>query len=71
MSEWEVGCIIQAISMEYMLKKQSREFVIKTVSTSKNPIKTIGGLTITSDIVKGILVGAICGATIALDDLKV
>ncbi|EJE7234023.1 glutamine amidotransferase [Clostridium sporogenes] len=108
MAEWEVGYILQAISMESMLKKQNREFVIKTVSTSKNPIKTIGGLTITSDclldemdennmvalllpgaeswnseennqilekalsyIDKGILVGAICGATLALADLKV
>ncbi|WP_434302247.1 DJ-1/PfpI family protein [Clostridium botulinum] len=108
MAEWEVGYILQAISMESMLKKQNREFVIKTVSTSKNPIKTIGGLTITSDclldemdednmvalllpgaeswnseennqilekalsyIDRGILVGAICGATLALADLKV
>ncbi|MBE1304603.1 glutamine amidotransferase [Clostridium botulinum] len=108
MAEWEVGYILQVISMESMLKKQNREFVIKTVSTSKNPIKTIGGLTITSDclldemdednmvalllpgaeswnseennqilekalsyIDKGILVGAICGATLALADLKV
>jgi len=108
MAEWEVSYILQAISMESMLKKQNREFVIKTVSTSKNPIKTIGGLTITSDclldemdennmvalllpgaeswnseennqilekalsyIDKGILVGAICGATLALADLKV
>ncbi|GAA0061941.1 DJ-1/PfpI family protein [Clostridium sp. CTA-1] len=108
MAEWEVSYILQAISMESMLKKQNREFVIKTVSTSKNPIKTIGGLTITSDcllnemdednmvalllpgaeswnseennqilekalsyIDRGILVGAICGATLALADLKV
>ncbi|HGG0418544.1 TPA: DJ-1/PfpI family protein [Clostridium sporogenes] len=108
MVEWEVGYILQAIGMESMLKKQNREFVIKTVSTSKNPIKTIGGLTITSDclldemdennmvalllpgaeswnseennqilekalsyIDKEILVGAICGATLALADLKV
>ncbi|MBN3376380.1 glutamine amidotransferase, partial [Clostridium botulinum] len=108
MAEWEVGYILQAISMESMLKKQNRKFVIKTVSASKNPIQTIGGLTITPDclldemdennmvalllpgaeswnseennqilqkalsyIDKGILVGAICGATLALADLKV
>ncbi|MFV3010984.1 DJ-1/PfpI family protein [Clostridium botulinum] len=108
MAEWEVGHILQAISMESMLKKQDREFVIKTVSTNKNPIQTIGGLTITPDclldeidenniialllpgaeswnskennqilekalsyIDEGILVGAICGATLALADLKV
>ncbi|ACA56399.1 glutamine amidotransferase [Clostridium botulinum] len=89
MAEWEVGYILQAISMESMLKRQNREFVIKTVSASKNPIQTIGGLTITPDclldeidennqilekalsyIDKGILVGAICGATLALADLK-
>ncbi|MGY0373353.1 DJ-1/PfpI family protein [Clostridium sp. JNZ J1-5] len=108
MAEWEVGYILQAISMESMLKKQNKEFVIKTVSTSKNPIQTIGGLSIIPDclideidennmvalllpgaeswnseknnqilekalsyIDKGILVGAICGATLALADLKV
>ncbi|HBJ2614025.1 TPA: DJ-1/PfpI family protein [Clostridium botulinum] len=108
MAEWEVGYILQAISMESMLKKQNREFVIKTVSTGKNAIQTIGGLTITPDclldemdennmvalllpgaeswnseennqilekalsyIDKGILVGAICGATLSLADLKV
>lgn len=108
MAEWEVGYILQAISMESMLKEQNREFVIKTVSASKNPIQTIGGLTITPDclldeidennmvalllpgaeswnseennqilekalsyIDRGILVGAICGATLALADLKV
>ncbi|MBD5643876.1 DJ-1/PfpI family protein [Clostridium botulinum] len=108
MAEWEVSYILQAISMESMLKKQNREFVIKTVSACKNPIQTIGGLTITSDclldemdednmvalllpgaeswnseennqilekalsyIDRGILVGAICGATLALADLKV
>ncbi|AOR25186.1 DJ-1/PfpI family protein [Clostridium taeniosporum] len=108
MAEWEVGYILQAISMESMLKKQNREFVIKTVGMSKNPIQTIGGLTITPDclldeidennivalllpgaetwnneennqilqkalsyIDKGILVGAICGATLPLADLKV
>ncbi|MCY6370674.1 DJ-1/PfpI family protein [Clostridium ganghwense] len=108
MAEWEVGYILQAISMESMLKKQNNEFEIKTVSTSKNPIQTISGLTITPDclldeidennmvalllpgaetwnneennqilqnalsyIDKGILVGAICGATLALADLKV
>ncbi|HDI3056349.1 DJ-1/PfpI family protein [Clostridium botulinum] len=108
MAEWKVCYILQAISMESMLKKQDREFVIKTVSTNKNPIQTIGGLTITPDclldemdennmvalllpgaeswnseennqilekalsyIDKGILVGAICGATLPLADLKV
>ncbi|MHB9941387.1 glutamine amidotransferase [Clostridium sporogenes] len=108
MAEWEVGYILQAISMESMLKKQNREFVIKTVSTGKNAIQTISGLTITPDclldemdennmvalllpgaeswnseennqilekalsyIDRGILVGAICGATLALADLKV
>lgn len=49
MAEWEVGYILQAISMESMLKKQNREFVIKTISTSKNPIQTIGGLSIIPD----------------------
>ena len=108
MAEWEVGNILQGISMESMLKNQNVEFEVKTVSIKKNPIKTIGGLRITPDctiaeidennivalllpgattwnsdennfilqkaleyIENGILVGAICGATLALANLRI
>ncbi|WP_429951669.1 DJ-1/PfpI family protein [Enterococcus sp. AZ101] len=106
MAEWEVGNILQAFSMENMLKKGNVEFEVKTVGMTKDPVRTIGGLTITPDctlsemdeenmvalLLPGadtwaakeneeilnkipdyleteILVGAICGATLALADL--
>lgn len=108
MAEWEIGNILQAISMEAALKENKREFIIKTVGVSKSPVQTIGGLTIIPDcslseidedrlvalllpgadtwnnevnnevlqksielIEKDVLVGAICGATLALAELKV
>lgn len=108
MAEWEVTNILQAISMESMLKKGKSDFEVKTISVNKKPIRTIGGLTIIPDytleeinednmvalllpgaenwaneenreilnkalmyLEKGILVAAICGATLELANLKV
>lgn len=107
MAEWEVGNILQAFSMESLLKKNV-EFEVKTVGMNKEPVRTIGGLTIIPDcdlseideenmvaillpgadtwaakgnekisnkipyyLETGILVGAICGATLALADLGI
>ncbi|MBS7426645.1 DJ-1/PfpI family protein [Virgibacillus pantothenticus] len=50
MAEWEVSYMMQAISMENMLKR-NREFILKTVSTSLNPVQTMGGFTVTPDCV--------------------
>ncbi len=50
MAEWEVSYTMQAISMENMLKR-NREFILKTVSTSLNPVQTMGGFTVTPDCV--------------------
>lgn len=46
MADWEASYVLQAIGMEPMLKKGKKEFEIRTVSIDKNPIKTMGGLTI-------------------------
>ena len=107
MAQWEIANIIQGLSMKNLLK-ENKEFLVKTVGINKNPIKTIGGLTILPDcsleeidientlalllpgattwnqaenqkvlnmaldfIDRGILVGAVCGATLALADLEV
>ncbi len=108
MAEWEVGNILQAISMESIVMKKTNEFELKTVSISMDPIRTIGGLSISPDCVlddidekncvalllpgaemwkdkrhtrilekaheyikNDVLVGAICGATLALADLGI
>lgn len=108
MAEWEITNLLQAFSMEAMINKGIKNFEIKTVAIEKNPVKTIGGLTIVPDctleemddenaaalilpgaeswgngehnaileksllyIEKGILVGALCGATLALAELSV
>ncbi|MBU5307935.1 DJ-1/PfpI family protein [Clostridioides mangenotii] len=103
LADWELGFIMSAISM-----KQNTKYTMKTVSHSKETIRTQGGFTITPDcsteeidenniaaillpgadtwnesihtsilqvakssISKGILVGAICGATLALSNLGI
>lgn len=108
MADWEVGYLLQAMSMQQMLPKDTPKYSIKTVGHTKAPIKTLGGLnimpdyslqeikenelaalllpgaqtwndaaqkpildTITSYMDKGILVAAICGATLALADLGI
>lgn len=106
LAEFEIGYILQAISMQNMIKKS--KYIVKTVGIRKEPIKTLGGLTLIPDISiteineneivalllpgantwhdeeqkfilekanlyvkRGILVAAICGATLALADLGI
>lgn len=106
LADWEIGYILQAISMQTMLKEP--KYLVKIVGRTREPIKTLGGLTLTPDcsleeiddnemaalllpgadtwkddaqkpileravscIEKGILVGAICGATLALAELGI
>tara|TARA_Y100000588_G_scaffold314074_1_gene341532 strand:- start:128 stop:709 length:582 start_codon:yes stop_codon:yes gene_type:complete len=103
MAEWEIANILQAMSMEQMINKEESKFQVKTFALNKDPIKTIGGLSIIPDLTieevksedmtaillpgaenwsdkahsqvienaiealdKGILVCAICGATLEL-----
>ena len=106
LADWEIGYILQAISMQSMIKEP--KYKVKTVGRTKDSIKTLGGLTLTPDcsieeiidkeiaalllpgadtwkedaqkpilniavscIEKGVLVGAICGATLALAELRI
>ncbi|MEG2017084.1 MAG: DJ-1/PfpI family protein [Clostridium sp.] len=108
MAEWEIGYILQGISMEAQLKGGKKEFEVKTIGFKNEPVRTIGGLTIIPDysieeleeanigalllpgsttwnveenqailkkavqlLEKNVVVGAICGATLALADLGV
>ena len=49
MAECEIGYILQAFSMEKLLKNGTKEFEVKTVAFNKEPILTLGGLTIIPD----------------------
>ncbi len=103
MADWEIGNILQSLTLQNMSEKINKNYLVKTVSHKKTPIKTIGGLTIIPECTlaeiddkqiialllpgaetwknvenRGILekakfyldndviVGAICGATLAL-----
>ena len=49
MAECEIGYILQAFSMEKLLKNGTKEFEVETVACDKKPILTLGGLTIIPD----------------------
>ena len=49
MAEWEIGNILQALSMEPQLKQGRQDYRIHTISHDGKPVKTLGGLTITPD----------------------
>lgn len=49
MAECEIGYILQAFSMEKLLKNGTKEFEVKTVGFNKEPVLTLGGLTIVPD----------------------
>lgn len=44
MAECEIGYILQAFSMEKLLKNGTKEFEVKTVSFNKEPVLTLGHL---------------------------
>jgi putative intracellular protease/amidase len=103
MAEWEIGNLLQAVSMEQAVRKEQPRYQVKTFGLNKTPVKTIGGLTLIPNLSidqitendmaaillpgaekwsdqkhnvaiekaqvameKDILVGAICGATLAI-----
>ena len=94
MAECEIGYILQAFSMEKLLKNGTKEFEVKTVGFNKEPVLTLGEVDFNASTAlllpgsstwgskenqeilekaqeclnKNILVGAICGATLALAD---
>lgn len=49
MAEWEIGNFLQALSMEPQLKRGHKDYQVQTISHDGNPIKTLGGLTLTPD----------------------
>ncbi len=106
LAEWEIGYILQAVAAQKMLKAAAVGYTVKTFSCSKEPVKTIGGLSLNADCMladineaemaalllpgaeswdvkkdaavlelasrsldNGILVAAICGATLALANM--
>ncbi len=103
MADWEIGNILQSLTLQNMSEKINKNYLVKTVSHKKTPIKTIGGLTIIPECTlaeiddkqiialllpgaetwknvenrvilekakfyldNDVIVGAICGATLAL-----
>ncbi|KAB1438374.1 DJ-1/PfpI family protein [Candidatus Galacturonibacter soehngenii] len=47
MADWELGYILQGLSMQSMLKEE--KYKIKTVGKTKDPVKTLGGITMLPD----------------------
>lgn len=103
LADWEMGHVISELNSRRFFKKEAQQLTIKTVSYSKEPITTMGGVTIIPDCLvddittnetsmlllpgadtwndpkhqaiiekaaeflsAGSIVGAICGATVAL-----
>ncbi|WP_028857201.1 DJ-1/PfpI family protein [Psychrilyobacter atlanticus] len=49
MADWELGYIMSAINMKSIPNKGNKKYCIKTVGSNKEPIHTLGGLTILPD----------------------
>ena len=106
LADWELGYVTSELNSGRFFKKDAQSISLKTVSYSKEPIRTMGGLTIVPDCLiddtiasetsvlllpgantwsdpkhgaiiekarqfldKGAMVGAICGATVALSNV--
>ena len=51
LADWELGYVAAELNSGRFFKKDAPEVSVKTVGTSKEPIKTMGGLTIIPDCV--------------------
>ena len=51
LADWEMGHVISELNSGRFFKKDSQRVMLTTVSDSKEPIKTMGGLTIIPDCV--------------------
>ena len=51
LADWEMGHVISELNSGRFFKKDSQRVVLTTVSDSKEPIKTMGGLTVVPDCV--------------------
>ncbi len=49
LADWEVGYVTAELHSGRFFKKDAPQILLKTVSDSKNPIKTMGGLTVVPD----------------------
>lgn len=49
LADWEIGYITAELNSRRFFKKDAPELTLKTVSTSKDPIHTMGGMTILPD----------------------
>ncbi len=51
MADWEIGYVTAELNSGRYFKQNAPEIAVKMVSVSKQPIKTMGGLTVTPDSV--------------------
>ena len=49
MADWEIGFVTAELNSARFFKKNAPKISLKTVALSKQPIKTMGGLTIAPD----------------------
>ena len=49
-SDWEIGYCLAELHSKRFFRKDAREISVKTVSLSKEPVKSMGGLTIVPDL---------------------
>lgn len=49
-SDWEVGYVMAELNSGRFFKNKNEQFVVKTVGLTKDPITTMGGVSITPDL---------------------
>ena len=50
MADWEIGYCLAELHSKRFFRKDARDISVKTVSLSKEPVKSMGGLTIVPDL---------------------
>lgn len=50
MADWEIGYCLAELHSKRFFRKNAKEIMVKTVSHSKNPVTSMGGLTIVPDM---------------------
>ena len=62
LADWEIGSVTAELNSKRFFRPDAPQLIVKTVAVSKEPVKTMGGLTITPE----------CGLDeIAMDDKSV
>lgn len=51
LADWEIGHVTAELHSRRFFKKDAPQVIVKTVGISKEPVKTMGGLTVTPDCV--------------------